>query len=68
MYSRALGHEVETVWPGIDEAQITATRTGQSAGLDPARYGPEDHTGLTGTGQDGERRARRPQMFAWVRG
>jgi phage recombination protein Bet len=41
MYSRALGHEVETVWPGINEIQITAARTGQWAGLDPARYGPE---------------------------
>lgn len=41
MYSRALGHEVETVWPGINEVQITAARTGQYAGIDPARFGPE---------------------------
>ena len=41
MYSRALGHEVETVWPGINEVQITAARTGQYAGIDPARFGPD---------------------------
>ena len=41
MWSKALGREVETVWPGINEVQITAARTGQYAGLDPARFGPE---------------------------
>ena len=29
MWSRALGREVETVWPGINEVQVTAARTGQ---------------------------------------
>ena len=41
MWSKALGREVETIWPGINEVQITATRTGQYAGLDPARFGPD---------------------------
>ena len=41
MWSKALGREVETIWPGINEVQITAARTGQYAGLDPARIGPE---------------------------
>ena len=41
MWSKALGREVETVWPGINEVQITAARTGQWAGLDTARFGPD---------------------------
>lgn len=41
MWSKALGREVETIWPGINEVQITAARTGQWAGLDPAKFGPD---------------------------
>ncbi|WP_363184561.1 recombinase RecT [uncultured Thiocystis sp.] len=41
MWSSALGREVETVWPGIAEVQTTAARTGQWAGMDPARFGRE---------------------------
>ena len=41
MWSKALGREVETIWPGINEVQITAARTGQWAGLDPASFGPD---------------------------
>ncbi|EGV28133.1 phage recombination protein Bet [Thiorhodococcus drewsii AZ1] len=41
MWNRSLGREVETVWPGIAEVQTTAARTGQWAGMDPARFGPE---------------------------
>lgn len=37
---RAKGGYVETVWPGIAEHRTTAARTGQHAGLDPARFGP----------------------------
>ena len=33
MWSKALGREVETVWPGIAEVQTTAARTGQWAGF-----------------------------------
>ena len=40
MYSKTLGREVETVWPGIAELQTTAARTGQWAGMDPPRFGP----------------------------
>ncbi len=40
MYSKALGREIETVWPGIAELQTTAARTGQWAGMDPPRFGP----------------------------
>ncbi len=41
MWSKALGYEVETVWPGINEVQVTAARTGAWAGLDPAKFGPD---------------------------
>jgi len=41
MWSKALGREVETVWPGIAEVQTTAARTGQWAGMDPPRFGAE---------------------------
>jgi hypothetical protein len=41
MWSAALGREVETVWPGINEVQTTAARTGLWAGMDSPRFGPE---------------------------
>jgi len=41
MYSKALGRVVETVWPGINEIQTTAARTGQWAGLDAPKFGPD---------------------------
>jgi phage recombination protein Bet len=41
MWSKALGREVETVWPGIAEVQTTAARTGQWAGMDPPRFGAD---------------------------
>lgn len=41
MWSKTLGREIETVWPGINEVQVTAARTGQYAGIDPARFGPQ---------------------------
>ena len=40
-WSKALGREVETVWPGIAEVQTTAARTGQWAGMDAPRFGPD---------------------------
>lgn len=33
--------DLETVWPGITEIRITAFRTGQYVGSDPARFGPD---------------------------
>jgi len=41
MWSKALGREVETVWPGIAEVQTTAARTGEWAGMDAPRFGPD---------------------------
>jgi hypothetical protein len=41
MWSTAVGREVETVWPGIAEVQTTAARTGQWAGMDAPRFGPD---------------------------
>ncbi|MBK1630655.1 phage recombination protein Bet [Thiohalocapsa halophila] len=40
MWSKAQGREIETVWPGINEVTITAARTGQYAGIDAPRLGP----------------------------
>ncbi|MBK1717190.1 phage recombination protein Bet [Thiocystis violacea] len=48
MWNRTLGREVETVWPGIAEVQTTAARTGQWAGMDPARFGPEGERTFAG--------------------
>lgn len=41
MYSKALNKEIDTIWPGIAEVRITATRTGVYAGKDAAEFGPE---------------------------
>jgi phage recombination protein Bet len=48
MWSKALGQEVETVWPGIAEVQTTAARTGLWAGIDPPRFGPLCERTFTG--------------------
>jgi phage recombination protein Bet len=42
MWSKALGHEVETIWPGIAEVQTTAARTREWAGMDAPRFGPDE--------------------------
>src|SRR6185503_10893330 len=39
MWNSELGREVETVWPAITEHRITAHRTGEFAGMDPAVFG-----------------------------
>lgn len=39
MWSRALKKQVETVWPSINEVQVTASRTGQYAGMDAPVWG-----------------------------
>lgn len=41
IYSKALGREIEGIWPGIAEVRITATRTGVYAGKDAAEFGAE---------------------------
>lgn len=41
MWNATLGKEVETVWPGINEVQITASRTGEWAGMDKPVWGPD---------------------------
>ena len=49
MYSKTLGREVETVWPGIAEVQTTAARTGLWAGMDSPKFGPEQTRVFRGT-------------------
>jgi phage recombination protein Bet len=57
MWSKALNQEIETVWPGIAEVQITAARTGLWVGMDPPKFGPEKTRQFTGSvWNDDERR------------
>jgi len=57
VWNSALGREVETVWPGINELQTTASRTGLWAGLDPPTWGPLRRRRFTGrVGRRGEER------------
>jgi len=41
MWNSQLGREVETVWPSINEIEVTASRTKEWAGMDDPRWGPE---------------------------
>ncbi len=54
MWSKALGREVETVWPGIAEVQTTAARTGQWAGMDPPRFGSDQTRTFEGRVKNGD--------------
>jgi phage recombination protein Bet len=38
---RDRGKMVDTIWPGIAEVRITALRTGECAGIDPAEWGDD---------------------------
>ena len=40
MWNSQLGRYVETVWPSINEIQVTAARTKEWAGMDPPEWGP----------------------------
>lgn len=41
MWSAKLSRYVETVWPSINEVQVTASRTGAYAGMDEPKWGPD---------------------------
>jgi phage recombination protein Bet len=41
IWSSALGREVETVWPSINEIEVTAARTKEWAGMDEPKWGNE---------------------------
>lgn len=41
MWSTKLSRYVETVWPSINEVQVTASRTGAYAGMDEPKWGNE---------------------------
>jgi len=41
VWSSVERREIETIWPSIGEAQITAARSKEWAGLDPPHYGPD---------------------------
>src|SRR5262245_35424812 len=40
MWNSAARKEVPTIWPSINEIQITATRSHEWAGMDPPTFGP----------------------------
>lgn len=54
MWNSALGREVETVWPGINELRTTASRTKSWAGNDDCQFGPTLKRGF----QDSQERGR----------
>lgn len=49
MWNSTLQANVETVWPGINEVQITASRTGHYAGMDEPKWGPDKTRVFEGT-------------------
>lgn len=57
MWNSTLGREVETVWPGINEIQVTAARTGAFAGMDEPKWGPDRTMKFSG---------RRRENNSWV--
>lgn len=54
MWSKLLKKNVETVWPGINELQVTASRTGQWAGMDDPRWGSVTKRTFTSANDNGE--------------
>lgn len=53
MWNSALGREVETVWPGINELRTTASRTTSWAGNDECLFGPTLKRGFKDSAQRG---------------
>jgi phage recombination protein Bet len=53
MWNKELGREVETIWPGVNELQVTAARTGKWAGMDPPRFGPDQTLTFEGKTKSG---------------
>lgn len=57
MYSTASKRTIETCWPGINELQVTAARSGAWAGMDEPVWGSEREYTFTGkSGEDDEGR------------
>lgn len=49
MWNSSLQRNVETVWPGINEVQVTASRTGKYAGMDEPKWGADIQRQFKGT-------------------
>lgn len=57
MWNSTLGKQVETVWPGINELQVTASRTGQWAGMESPEWGEVKTRTFRGeTGKDRDKK------------
>jgi phage recombination protein Bet len=52
MWNTSLGRYVETVWPSINEIQVTAARTGQWSGMEDPIWGPDVTKKFTGRKKD----------------
>lgn len=52
MYNRRLRRKVQVVMQGINEVEITASRTGKWAGMDPPKWGPEIEQTFRGSFED----------------
>lgn len=59
------GVQVETVWPGIGELRVTASRTGKFSGSDPATFGPDKTTTFKGKTKKGVAKEAKVTYPAW---
>jgi len=59
------GREIETVWPGIGELRVTASRTGKFAGSDPAAFGDDKTTTFKGKTKKGVAKEAKVTYPAW---
>jgi len=55
VWNSQLRREIETVWPAITEAQVTAARTHEWAGLDKPVYGETRTSTFKGRKKDGDK-------------
>lgn len=67
MWSRAKNSYVETVWPGIGELEITASRTNAWAGMEAPKFGPMIVRKFEGTVRDDDNRGQNKKIGATVR-
>lgn len=65
VWNKFLGREVETVWQGINEIQVTAARTKEWAGMDAPEWGPDVTETFRATTRKGQRIEAAVTFPAW---
>lgn len=68
IWNSELRRTVESVWPGIGELRVTASRTGCYAGCDPAAFGEMvvcDFSGEVGGGQNKRQETKTVEFPEW---